>query len=361
MMSEASLFAGLECPECGRRAPAGLVGICECGSPMFARYEGTASPPAEGGLWSWRALLPPCDPVSLGEAETPDFEFQGALVKDEGRLPTGTFKARGAAVGVAMAKALGASGVALPSAGNAGVAWAAYCAKAGLRCTVFLPVSTPHEFVETTRLYGAEVFLEGEIIDDAGRAAKAFAEQNGLHFAATFAEPWRVEGKKTAFFEAARSRGWRMPDAIVFPVGGGVGLIAAGLAADQMTQLGWARGAPRLFAVQAEGCAPIVLAFERGLDAPESWPHPNTAAHGISIPNPFAGRLVLRALRETKGGAVAVGESEIGQAREDVARSTGVILVPEAAAAVAGYIRLRNRDAFSSGDDVLVYGTGSVR
>jgi threonine synthase len=354
-----SLLAGLECLACGGSFPPVLGGTCTCGSPLVAHYAGEARRPSATGLWSWTAVLPPCAPVSLGERPTPLVPFRCALIKDEGHLPTGTFKARGAAVGVAMAVSLGSSGVALPSAGNAGVAWAAYCAEAGLPCFVVFPGDAPAATIETARRSGAEVSVEGTTMTDSGRAAARVAEQRGWHLAATFREPWRLEGKKTAFFETCQQLDWRMPDAIVVPVGGGVGLVAAHLAAAQARALGWASGAPRLYAVQAAGCAPVVAAFERGADATEPWRAPRTAADGIRIPNPVGGRLVLRALRESGGAAVAVTDEEIVSAQGLVARETGIHLTLEAAAAAAGYLGLARDEAFGPGETVVVYGSGS--
>ena len=368
-----SLFVDLSCSECPRRYPAQLQGLCVCGGPLLARYEGFADPPKDGGLWDWQAWLPPCEPVSLGEVATPLISLggdgiqsgaprdrSGAFLKDEGRLPTGTFKARGAAVGVSMAKQLGAEGVVLPTAGNAGSAWAAYAAKAGIGCAVVAASGGAPATLEMARLTGAEVLEVDGGMDQAAIEATLLAQERGWHYAATFKEPWRVEGKKTAFFEIYRELG-RIPDVVVFPVGGGVGLIAAYLAAMQLRSAGWGVGMPRLFAAQAEGCAPVVKAFEEGQLEPARWDEPETAAAGIRIPLPPAGKLLMSAIRKTAGGAVAVSEQEILSARESVARRTGIILGLEASTAAAGYLRLKRAGTFGDLDTVVIYGTGSGR
>jgi threonine synthase len=356
-----SLFVELACVECSETYPARLDGTCSCGGPLLARYEGWAEMPPSGGLWSWAPLLPPCEPVSLGEVSTPIIPFEGALIKDEGRLPSGSFKARGAATGVAMARTLGADGVVIPTAGNAGAAWAAYSANAGLPCAVFVAQGASSQTVEMTKLNGAEVKVVKGGIDQAIEAATKRAEQKKWHYAATFKEPWRVEGKKTALFEICRDLGWKMPDSVVFPTGGGVALIAFHQAVEQMNATGWASGSPRFFAVQAEGCAPVVKAMERGAETIERWPDPKTDAVGIKIPKPPADRLLLEILRKSLGAAISVDEGSMRAARDWVARTTGIILSLEASAAVAGYSDLRKRGKFDHGETVVIYGTASGR
>lgn len=303
-------------------------------------------------------MLPPCQPVRIGEDETPLFGAGPAWVKDDGALPTRTFKARGAAVGVAMARSFGAAGVALPSAGNAGAAWAAYCAAAGMPCAVWMAEDAPAHAVAGARRHGAEVSVVSGAIGVAGRAAAQAAAERGWHFAATFHEPWRVEGKKTALFEVARSLGWRLPDAAVLPVGGGVGAVAWHKGAAELRALGWATGAMRIYAVQAAGCAPIVRAFSRGDHDVTPWDDPRTGAAGIRIPAPFGGRLVLRALRESGGGAVTVTEEQIRRACASLERRAGIRAVTEAGAAWAGYEALARSGAFGEDDNVVVYSTG---
>jgi threonine synthase len=359
-----SRFEALTCTGCGRRYPARLRGLCDdCGSALLATYEPSITPPADEGLWAWREWLPPCEPVSLGEVSTPlvplgrdESARPRVLIKDESRLPTGTFKARGAAVGVAMAKHLGAEGVVLPTAGNAGAAWAAYCAKAGLPLRIFLAAEGPRAQADVARVAGA-VVTEVSTIDDAVEAASSDADKRGWHYAATFREPWRVEGKKTALFEIWRDLG-ELPAAAVLPVGGGVGAIAFHLAAAQLQAAGLAGAGLRTYAVQAAGCAPVVRAFDEESEEPERWLEPKTVAAGIKIPLPPEGGMLLRIIRESGGSAVAVSEEEISAERNHVARSTGLIPGPEAAAAVAGYRRLESSGAFGEGEAVVVYATG---
>lgn len=362
------MLEALVCQRCARRCPVGLGGVCECGGLLLAAYAPSGRRPEEGGgLWSWGDLLPPCEPVSLGEPETPLAEAPASLrvagrvlLKDDGGLPTGTFKARGAAVGVAMARALGARGVALPSAGNAGAAWAAYCAAADLPCAVWMAEDAPPETVTQAEAHGAEVHVVRGTISEAGAAAAAEAARRGWHLAATFREPWRVEGKKTALFEVARALGWKLPDAAVLPVGGGVGAVAWHKAAAELRAVGWAAGAMRLYAVQSEGCAPIVRAFDRGAGDVERWGDPRTAAAGIRVPAPLAGGLVLRALRESGGGAIAVPEDRIRSAQEWLAGRHEPAVALEAAAAWAGYETLARAGAFANDQNVVVYLTGSA-
>lgn len=361
MTSAASRFAALRCSDCGRDTPASLDGVCDCGGLRFAAYDLDATPPmpAGGGLWSWSVILPACDALSAGEGEPPPatIEIGEAIYADESALPTGTFKARGAAVGVAMARALGAAGVVLPTAGNAGAAWAAYCRAAGLPCAVVVSEDAPAFAVDEARACGAEVEVARGSIADAGVRAAEIASRRGWHHAATFREPWRVEGKKTALCELVAALG-RLPDAAVIPVGGGVGAIAWHKAATEMRALGWANGSLRVYAAQAAGCAPVVQAVERGASDVDPWPSPRTAAAGIRIASPLAGRHVLRAVRESGGGAVACGEDEMVRARAMLSAHLRIDVALEAAAAWAGYERLRAAGAFADGETVVVYGTG---
>jgi threonine synthase len=353
------VLSSLVCSDCGRAYPARLDGTCDCGGILLARYSSPSGPaPGSGGLWSWGELLPECEPVTLGEAETPLRRVDGAWVKDDSPLPTATFKARGAAVGVAMARALGARGVALPSAGNAGAAWAAYCAAAGLSCAVWMTEDAPSSTREAAAACGAEIVVVPGSIAEASPPALAAAAERGWHFAGTFREPWRVEGKKTSLFEVACALGWNMPDAAVLPVGGGVGLVAWHKAAGELRAAGWASGSTRLYAVQSAGCAPVVRSFERGADDVEPWEDPRTVAAGIRIPRPLAGRLVLRALRESGGGVASVEDSAIHGARAALAEALRIEVAPEAAAAWAGYEALRDAGAFRDTETVVVYLTG---
>jgi threonine synthase len=324
-------------------------------------------------MWRYGELLPAEDPanvVSLGEGFTPLLSAErlgrwiglpDLWVKDDGLNPTGTFKARGASCGVSMARALGIREVALPTAGNAGGAWACYGAAAEMLVHVAMPADAPEINQLECRLFGADLSLVDGLISDAAALIAGGVEEHGWFDVSTFNEPYRVEGKKTLGFEIAEQLGWRMPDAIVCPVGGGVGIIGIWLALSQLLELGWVEGAmPRLIAVQAEGCAPIVRAFEDGADEPEPWPDARTVAAGIRVPLPFAGFLILRSIRDTGGTAVAVGEEDIVEAVRNLAREAGVAAAPEGAAALAGVKRLRERGELSNEERVVLLNTGTA-
>lgn len=335
--------ASLDCARCAtQHDPDVLQGRCTaCGGTLLARYDlSRVDRRARGGLWSYRDLLPVTGPpVSLGEPETPLLSLgNGVWLKDDGFLPGGTFKARGAAVGVTRARELGATAVVLPSAGNAGGAWALYGARAGLPVTVVMAKTAPES---EAAVAGATVERVDGTLADAGARAKEIAAETGAFLAATFGEPYRVEGKKTAWLETFdQLRG--LPGTIVFPVGGGVGLVAAWKAAQEVRELGWYDGpAPALVGVQADDCAPIVHAFANGLDKAEPWTgEPVTSAAGLRVPAPGESDLVLRAVRETGGTMVAVSEDDLANAVRDVARTEGVWLSPEGGAAYAALAKL---------------------
>jgi threonine synthase len=250
--------------------------------------------------------------------------------------------------------------VALPTAGNAGVAWAAYGAAAGLTVHVAMPADAPRANADAVRLFGARLTLVDGLISDAGRVIAEGVAEHGWYDAGTLREPYRIEGKKTLGFEIAEDLGWRFPDAVVYPAGGGVGLIGMWRAFAQLRDLGWVRGpVPRLVVVQATGCAPLVRAFERGDDAAEPWPDAATVAHGLRVPSPLGDRLVLRAIRETGGTAVAVDDREILAAQGRLAAATGVLASPEGAATVAGAAALVARGDLGPAGEVVLVNTGS--
>lgn len=354
-----------------RHDAAALAGRCECGGTLLARYDlasvarpSSAARPSPGGLWSYAPLLPVTgEPVSLGEPETPLLPLPRlserlgyeVLVKDDGVLPGGTFKARGAAVGVTRARELGATALVLPSAGNAGGAWALYGARAGLPVTVTMARTAPRMNQDEVTLAGATLVLVDGTLADAGRRAKEIAAETGAFLAATFGEPYRVEGKKTAWLETFDRLG-RLPGTIVFPVGGGVGLVAAHKAAAEVRGAGWYGGEqPALVGVQADDCAPIVAAYDAGLDAAATWPGtPTTSAAGLRVTAPGESDLVLRCVRDSGGTMLAVSEEAITEAVRDLASLEGVWLSPEGAAAVAALPSLR-----SPREPVVVYNTAS--
>jgi threonine synthase len=352
------------------------------GGPLLVRYdlervhqsmqrEELAHRPAT--LWRYRELLPIDDPariVTLGEPMTPllsasrigaELDIPGLRVKDEGLLPTGTFKARGAAVGVTRAVELGVSTIALPTAGNAGAAWAAYGARAGIRVVVVMPDTTPQTIVRETAAYGAEVYLVPGSIADAGAVVKRACADRGWYDASTLKEPYRIEGKKTMGFELAEQLEWRLPDVIVYPTGGGVGLIGMWKAFDELRQIGWiARDdVPRFVVAQATGCAPIVRAFESGATESLPWPDPTTFAAGIRVPKALGDFLVLRALRESAGIALAVTDDEIRDMMRLVGAMEGMLVCPEGAAAIAAAATLRRDGWIHDDESVVVFNTGS--
>jgi threonine synthase len=352
------------------------------GGPLLVRYDLTRVHAAmqrdalmrrPENLWRYRELLPIDDPahiVTLGEPNTPlldahrigeELEIPGLRVKDEGLLPTGTFKARGAAVGVTRALELGVSTLALPTAGNAGAAWAAYGARAGIRVVVVMPDTTPQTIVRETASYGADVYLVPGSIADAGAVVKRACIEYGWYDASTLKEPYRIEGKKTMGFELAEQLEWKLPDVVVYPTGGGVGLIGMWKAFAELREIGWIApdDKPRFVAAQATGCAPIVRAFELGLGESEPWPDPQTFAAGIRVPKALGDFLVLRALRESAGIAVAVTDDEMRDMMRLVGSMEGMLVCPEGAAAVAAAAKLRRTGWIHDTESVVVFNTGS--
>ncbi|QQV78105.1 threonine synthase [Sphingomonas aliaeris] len=346
----------LECSLTGERYEADrLHGLSSAGRPLLVRYDLPAikaslpkamleARPTD--LWRWRELLPvrrTSDIVSLGEIETPLIPLTrsggpNVLVKDEGRLPTGSFKARGLVMAVAMAKALGVTKIAMPTNGNAGAALAAYATRCGIETIVFCPDDTPEINVREIAVQGARVYRVNGLIDDCGAIVGRGAAQ-GLWFDfSTLKEPYRIEGKKTMGLELAAQFGWQLPQAIFYPTGGGTGLIGMWKAFDELEQLGWiGPERPRMYAVQASGCAPIVRAFDEGVEHAERWEDAATVAAGIRVPKAVGDFLILRAVRESGGKAMAVGDPAILQAVDDAAKKDGLLLCPEGGATLAAY------------------------
>jgi threonine synthase len=372
----------LSCPKCGLEHDASRPhNLCSCGSPLLVEYDlqaVAASVDRETiaerapDMWRYRELLPIEDPgrvQSLGEGFTPLIPVPGVggelglpnlLVKDDGLNPTGTFKARGAACGVARARELGIREVALPSAGNAGGAWACYGAASGLRVHVAMPRDAPRINRLECLAYGAEVTLVDGLISDAGRLISAVAAERGWFDVSTLREPYRIEGKKTLGLELAEQLGWHMPDAIVYPAGGGVGIIGIWRALLQLRSIGWVDGElPRLIVTQAEGCAPIVKAFEDGKESSEFWPDAQTFAAGLRVPHPLGDFLVLRAVRETGGTAIAVSDAEMAEKMELLGRRAGILAAPEGAATLAAAAGLRRRGDLSPDERVVLINTGT--
>jgi threonine synthase len=322
-------------------------------------------------MWRYRELLPLSDPseaVSLGEPITPIVTLAEPdrapsitlLLKDDGRLPLGSFKARGMAVAVSRAKALGAQALFAPSAGNAGAALAAYATRAGVRSRVYLPATTGEPFRSWPSALGAEAVLVEGTIREAGERARAECRGDGWFEMSTLREPYRVEGKKTMgleLYDQLHGRSW--PDAIVYPTGGGTGILGLARAFDQLTKLGWIEKRPRLIAVQPVGCAPIVRALNDGSAKASAWPNPTTLAPGLLVPSPFGSERVLEAIRASGGSGLAVTDGAIVDAMEQLLRRHGVSASPEGAATYAGALEMVARGTLRPGETVLLYNTGS--
>lgn len=368
----------LKCSACGHAAPQDAgVGLCpDCAQPFLVRY---TSPPPERGdvlarwdLWRYAAALPLRageTPVCLGEGLTPLIESPALArlagvrrlwVKDEGVNPTASFKARGLAAAVTRAKARGVPGIVVPTAGNAGAALAAYGAAAAVPVRVYAPVTTPRPILDTIRAMGVELVTVDGHIGDAGRLSAEFARDNGYFNVATLREPYRVEGNKTLGLELAEQLDWRLPDVVVYPTGGGEGVIGMWKAFAEMREWGWtADPAPRIVVAQAEGCAPIVRAMREGADHATPWENPVTHAAGLRVPGPLGDRLVLRAMRETRGEAGAASEDSIRQATRAIAASTGIDAAPEGGCALAVLADLVKQGRVDGASQVVLYNTGS--
>jgi threonine synthase len=377
-----SFVTHVECTVCGKAHEAGrLLTVCEaCGQMLAVRYDlpavaravtKDALRPRPPGMYRFRELLPLDDgeaPVTLGEGGTPLLELprlaahlgmRQLWAKDEGQNPTGSFKARGLGMAVTKARTLGVKGLMIPSAGNAGGAAAVYGARAGVPAAVVVPRGTPEAAIAEAVLAGAHVFTVEGSIATAGRLTAQIAPRLGWFDLATLKEPYRLEGKKTMGLELAEQLDWETPDVLMYPTGGGTGLVGIWKAYAELAAMGWVRSPqPRFVAVQAEGCAPVVRAWEDKAETTAMWENPVTHAAGLRVPGPFAGRQMLRILRETGGRAEAVSEGEIVEAQELLARAEGIWTAPEAAAALAGLIRLRSRGEVQPGDRVVIVLTG---
>jgi threonine synthase len=369
----------LECSACGRAESAdGLPSVCSCGLPWLVRYPSRKLSPADRarlsgtGMWRYRALLPldPGEaPVSLGEGGTPllrldrtgeAFGLADLWLKDESTNPTGSFKARGLAAAVTRAVAAGAKRFVIPTAGNAGVAASAYAARAGATARVYAPSSTPATILAQIRIFGGELITIDGHIGDCGKASRAYAAEQGAMDLSTLREPYRIEGKKTLGFELAEAFDWRLPDAIIYPTGGGTGLIGMWKAFKELVDAGWIRGRlPRMYSVQAAGCAPIVTAFEEGNERAVTWVNPQTIASGLRVPGPLGDRLILQALRESGGGAIAVTDDDLAGTAARRAATEGVDLSPEGGAALAAARIARERGWIRPDDRTIAFNTGA--
>jgi threonine synthase len=375
-----SYFDHLECSACFTTyASTALMNLCTCGAPLLARYRLEEAAAAldrdalEGQtLWRYHAMLPvqsPAGVISLGEGMTPLLHaarlgkrlgLNHLYIKDESLNPTGSFKARGLALAIARAAELGVTRVAIPSAGNAGGATAAYAARAGLEAYVFMPRDVPRAFIIECQINGAHVELVDGLITDAGRRVAAGRDEYGWFDLSTLKEPYRVEGKKTMGYEIAEQFDWELPQVIIYPTGGGTGLIGMWKSFDEMEALGWIDShRPRMVSVQAAGCAPIVRAFESGATRAEPWQNATTMAAGLRVPSAVGDALMLHALRASEGTAVAVSEADLLWGVKEIGQSDGLFVCPEGGAALAGLRRLVEQGWIDREERVVLFNTGS--
>ncbi len=352
------------CPKCGQPYLVRFAELPTSRDTLLARWD----------MWRYAPLLPLCDgetPVSLGEGATPlldapelarELGVRRLWVKDEGLNPTGSFKARGMSAAVTRARANGVPGFVVPTAGNAGAALAAYGAAAHLPVRVYAPETTPAGILATIRTFGAELVTVPGHIGDAGKAARAFAAESGYFDVSTLREPYRIEGKKTMGLELAEQLGWRLPDIIVYPTGGGTGLIGMWKGFHELVSIGWLdRDAPlpRMVSAQADGCAPIVRAFAQHADRATPWEQPDTHASGLRVPAPLGDRLILRALYESGGEAESASERQIREATATLSHSTGIDAAPEGGCALAVCHKLVSEGRVTKDSEIVLFNTGS--
>jgi threonine synthase len=378
------MLTHLECTRCGEKYPADRPqSVCpKDAGVLYARYDLAAIKKSFSSarlagraptMWRYDAVLPEADPVSLGEGFTPMLasrEYPNVFIKDEGVNPTGSFKARGLSACVTMARKFGLKKLAIPSAGNAASALAAYSAAAGLEAHIFMPKDVPAANRIECDYYGAQVTLVDGLISDCARKVaelkdSEFWKKDGWFDVSTTKEPYRVEGKKTMGYEVAEQLGWRMPQGIIYPTGGGVGLLGMWKAFDEMKALGWIgsgkTGAerPKMITVQAAGCAPVVKAWDEGKSAAEMWTNAATVAAGLRVPKPYGDYLILDILKKSKGAAVSATDEEILEATRHWAKVEGIFAAPEGAACLVAYRKLRAQGFFKPEDTVVLFNTGS--
>jgi threonine synthase len=380
-----SFFTHLECSvPCGAPLldPRAIHHLCICGAPLLARYDlekarGWSRDSLTGrepNMWRYRELLPLFDgesPVTLGEGFTPLFHARALgstlgldrlYIKDESLNPTNSFKARGQSAAITRAKYLGAKTIALPTAGNAGNAAAAYSAAAGLACEVFIPKDAKRPFVDECRLYGANVTLVDGLITDAGRICAETGGPLGWYDVSTLKEPYRIEGKKTMAYELAEQMQWEWPDWIIYPTGGGTGMVGMWKAFDEIERIGWVKAAkrPRMVSVQAEHCAPIVRAFQQGTEKAQPWENASTLADGLRVPRAIGDFLILRAVRESGGTALAVTDRSMVAGMLAIGKHAGVSAAPEGGAALVAIQRLVEDGSIKPRDSVVLFNTGGA-
>lgn len=370
----------LECSRCRAQLSAEKPQtVCpQCAGALYVRYDltplrgvaarqeiaRTAESAPWSGLWRYRSVLPDVAPVTLGEGWTPMLHsrrYPGVYVKEEGANPTGSFKARGLALGVSMARHYGLKKLAVPSAGNAAGALAAYAAAAGIDANIFMPKDVPFaNYVEAT-MYGAKVTLVDGLISDCGRMVAERKEKEGWFDISTLKEPFRIEGKKTMGYELVEQLGWEYPAAVFYPTGGGVGLIGMWKAFGELEELGWVKPGkrPKMIAVQSAGCAPVTKAFEEGEKASQMWTNAATFASGLRVPKPYGDYIMLEILRESNGLALSFPDDQILASLQDWAKNEGIFLSPEGATATAAYDHLLQTGFLKPEDRVVLFNTGA--
>jgi len=379
-----SYITYLECYSCGNHFDSQKVQtFCpDCQSPLLARYDLDAAREKldrdefrhrSRGMWRWQELLPVHkfeNMINLGEGDTPilklnnlgpELGLSNLYVKDESLNPTGSFKARGLAAAVSKAKELGVKKVIIPTAGNAGGAMAAYAARGGLKAHIFMPNDTPTANIEESRIAGATVILIDGLISEAAGLASEKARAEGWFDVSTFKEPYRTEGKKIMGYELAESFDWELPDVIIYPTGGGTGLVGMWKAFKEMATMGWLTDSkfPRMVVVQAEGCAPVVKAFEENASSCDFWTGAHTIASGLRVPKSFADQIILDDLRDSNGVAVSVSDEKIVEAQKYLAFKEGIFAAPEGAATLAGLQKLKETGWVASDEQVVLFNTGT--
>jgi threonine synthase len=368
-------IAHFECSKCGEKlTPDAARNVCpKDGGPLYVRYDlselrsrvsrdSVAQGPAN--MWRYAAVLPDAEPVTLGEGFTPILpsrQYPNLLIKDEGLNPTGSFKARGMSAAVTMARDYGLQKLAAPSAGNAGGALAAYAAAAGIEAFVFMPKDVPLANRLEVEASGAHLTLVDGLISDCGRLVAERKDREGWFDVSTMKEPFRVEGKKTMGYEVAEQLDWTLPDAILYPTGGGVGLIGMWKAFDEMEELGWISEGkrPKMICVQSQGCAPIPKALDEGKQTSEMWQDAHTLAAGLRVPKAYADFIILDIVRQSHGTAIAVSDEEIMAGVKELASNEGIFAAPEGGAALAAYQQLRKNGFLKASDRVVLFNTGS--
>ena len=374
----------LQCSECGKLFDPGVIQTyCQdCQAPLLARYDlekasrsldRDAFRVRPRGMWRWHELLPVHDEqnrISLGEGDTPlmtlprlgaELGLKHLYVKDESLNPTGSFKARGLSAAVSKAKELGVKKIIIPTAGNAGGAMAAYAARSGIQACIYMPKDTPIANMEESRIAGAQVILIDGLISEAAGMAGVKAREEGWFDVSTFKEPYRTEGKKIMGYELAEEFHWRLPDVIIYPTGGGTGLVGMWKAFAEMEAMGWLNDAnrPRMVSVQAEGCAPVIKAFEKGAQFCDYWVGAQTIASGLRVPKSFADQIILRESRDSHGNAVAVSDEEIILAQKQLAANEGIFAAPEGAATLAALLHLKESGWVKPDEWIVIFNTGT--